>query len=86
MRIAFCCTNTKAEPWLQGLRAALPGATVEEWAPGAPQADHAVVWTPPQQFLDEQPGLRGIFNIGAGVDALMKLDLPAGVDVEIKLQ
>ncbi|WP_298925964.1 glyoxylate/hydroxypyruvate reductase A [uncultured Ramlibacter sp.] len=81
MRIAFCCTNTKAEPWLQGLRAALPGATVEEWAPGAPQADHAVVWTPPQQFLDEQPGLRGIFNIGAGVDALMKLELPAGAQV-----
>jgi glyoxylate/hydroxypyruvate reductase A len=81
MRIAFCCTNTKAEPWLQGLRAALPGATVDEWTPGAPQADHAVVWSPPQQFLDEQAGLRGIFNIGAGVDALMKLRLPAGAQV-----
>ena len=76
MRIAFCCTNTKAEPWLQGLRAALPGAGIEEWQPGAPQADHAVVWQPPQQFIDEQPGLKGIFNIGAGVDALLKLRLP----------
>jgi len=81
MRIAFCCTNTKAEPWLAGLRAALPGAVVEEWAPGAPQADHAVVWSPPQQFLDEQAGLRGIFNIGAGVDALLKLRLPAAAQV-----
>jgi glyoxylate/hydroxypyruvate reductase len=35
-----------------------------------------VVWVPPQQFLDEQPALKGIFNIGAGVDALMKLRLP----------
>ena len=26
--------------------------------------------------LDEQPQLKGIFNIGAGVDALLKLRLP----------
>lgn len=76
MRITVCCTDTKIAPWLEGLRAALPGAEVEDWRPGAPQADHAVVWAPPQQFLDEQAGLKGIFNIGAGVDALMKLRLP----------
>lgn len=76
MRITVCCTDTKVAPWIAGLRAALPGAQVEEWQPGAPQADHAMVWAPPQQFLDEQPGLKGIFNIGAGVDALMKLRLP----------
>jgi glyoxylate/hydroxypyruvate reductase len=78
MRISFCCTGTKAAPWLKGLHEALPGSTVEEWCPGAPPADYAVVWSPPQQFLDEQPGLKGIFNIGAGVDALMKLRLPGG--------
>ncbi|APW39874.1 glyoxylate/hydroxypyruvate reductase A [Rhodoferax koreense] len=81
MRITFCCTGTKAQPWLEGLRAALPEATIEEWAPGAPQADHAIVWAPPQAMLDEQPGLKGIFNIGAGVDALMRLALPAGATV-----
>jgi glyoxylate/hydroxypyruvate reductase A len=76
MRISFCCTATKAAPWLEGLRRALPDAVIEEWRPGAPQADHAIVWAPSQQFLDEQPRLKGIFNIGAGVDALMKLRLP----------
>jgi len=81
MRITVCLTDTKVSPWLEGLRAALPQAIVEEWAPGAPQADHAVVWTPPQQFLDEQPRLKGIFNIGAGVDALMKLRLPDSAKV-----
>ena len=81
MRITVCCSDTKTAPWIDALRAALPGASVEEWTPGAPQADHAVVWAPPQQFLDEQPGLKGIFNIGAGVDALMKLDLPRGAVV-----
>lgn len=81
MRIAFCCTDTKAEPWLQGLGQALPRATIEVWQPGAAPADYAVVWAPPQQFLDEQPGLRALFNIGAGVDALLKLRLPAGAQV-----
>jgi len=76
MKITFCCTGTKPEPWLAGLRSALPGADVEVWQSGAPQADHAVVWAPPQQFFDEQTGLKGIFNIGAGVDALLKLQLP----------
>ena len=81
MRVTFCCTDTNAQPWLEGLRAALPGAQVELWAPGASPADYAVVWAPPQQFLDEQTKLKGIFNIGAGVDALMALSLPAGVPV-----
>ena len=76
MRVTFCCTNTKPEPWLQGLRAALPDAEVEVWQAGAPAADHAVVWAPPQQFFDEQAQLKGVFNIGAGVDALLKLKLP----------
>ena len=37
-----------------------------------------MVWAPPQQFLDQQPALRAIFNIGAGVDALTRLRLPPG--------
>jgi len=81
MRITFCCTDTNAQPWLEGLRATLPDAQVALWAPGASQADYAVVWAPPQQFFDEQTKLKGIFNIGAGVDALMTLSLPAGVPV-----
>lgn len=77
MRISFCCTDTKPEPWLAGLHAALPQAELEVWSPGARPADYAVVWAPPQAFLDEQPGLRALFNIGAGVDALLKLEVPA---------
>ena len=76
MKITFCCTDTKAEPWLQGLAAVLPGAEISVWQPGAPQADYAVVWAPPQRFMDEQAGLKALFNIGAGVDALLKLRLP----------
>jgi glyoxylate/hydroxypyruvate reductase len=73
MRITFCCSDSKPEPWLTGLRAALPQAEVSLWQSGAPQADYAVVWAPPQQFFDEQPALKAAFNTGAGVDALLKL-------------
>ena len=81
LRITFCCTDTKAQPWLDGLRAALSDATVDLWSPGASPADYAVVWAPPQAFFDEQLALKGVFNIGAGVDALMKLRMPANVPV-----
>ncbi len=81
MKIAFCCTDTKPGPWLQDLAKALPGADISLWQSGAPQADYAVVWAPPQQFLDEQPGLKALFNIGAGVDALFKLRLSPSIPV-----
>jgi glyoxylate/hydroxypyruvate reductase A len=86
MKIVFCCTNTKAEPWLEGFRQALPGADIWEWQaaqPGqAPKlADHAVVWSPPQSFIDEQAQLQNLFNIGAGVDALLKLNMPTRMSI-----
>jgi glyoxylate/hydroxypyruvate reductase A len=77
MRISFSYADTKPEPWLAGLRSALPQAEVEVWSPGAAPADYGVVWAPPQQFLDEQPHIRALFNIGAGVDALLQLKVPA---------
>jgi glyoxylate/hydroxypyruvate reductase A len=76
MRILVCLTDLRCDAWVAGLRAALPEADVENWQPGAAPADHAVVWMPPQRMLDEQPGLRTLFNIGAGVDALLGLTLP----------
>ena len=85
MQITFCCSNTKPEPWIAGFAQAFPEAEISVWVPGTPQADFAVVWAPPQQFIDEQcshgfvdkpGGLRCLFNIGAGVDALLRLKLP----------
>ena len=43
MKITFCCTDTKAEPWLQSLAVTLPDAEISVWQPNAPQADYAVV-------------------------------------------
>ncbi len=86
MKIIFYCEGVQAEPWLQGLSGALPGADVSVWQPGAPQADYAVVWAPPQQLVDEQqPGLKALLNLGAGVDALLRLRLPPSLCV-VRLQ
>jgi len=81
MKITVCFDRLDPAPWVQGVQAALPQAQVSAWAAGAPQADVAIVWAPPQQFVDEQPGLQAMFNIGAGVDALLKLRLPADLQV-----
>ena len=76
MKIAVCLSNNKPEPWIACLQSALPDAEIYEWVPGAPQADYAMVWTPPQQFIDEQPQLKVLFNAGAGVDALLRMRIP----------
>jgi glyoxylate/hydroxypyruvate reductase A len=73
MNITFCCTGTPDAPWLAALRDALPGAQINTWQPGAPQADYAVVWAPPEQFFSEQRRLKAAFNIGAGVNALLSV-------------
>lgn len=81
MKITVCFSAMAPEPWVKGLQTALPDAEVSAWSPGAPRADHAVVWAPPQQFIDEQTGLQTLFNTGAGVDALLRLRLPPGLKV-----
>lgn len=81
LRISFCCTDTQAAPWLDALHQALPEADIQRWQSGAPPADYAVVWAPPQQFFDEQTALRAVFNIGAGVDALLRLTIPPALPI-----
>ena len=81
MNITICFASLPPEPWVQAVQQALPNARVSAWAPGAPPADHAIVWAPPQQFIDEQTGLQTLFNIGAGVDALLQLKLPPSLKV-----
>jgi len=81
MKITICFASLPPEPWVEGLQKAFPDAEVFAWAPGAPLADHAIVWAPPQTFIDEQNGLKTLFNIGAGVDALLQLRLPASLQV-----
>ena len=83
MKLLFCQPAARGnDVWLQDLRAALPGVQLDEWQPGLPPVyDAAVVWGPPQQMVDEQPQLKALLNLGAGVDKLLALRLPPGMAV-----
>jgi glyoxylate/hydroxypyruvate reductase len=75
MKILFYMPHADAGAWLHDLARALPEADLREWQPGdtAP-ADFAVVWRPPHEMLAGRDDLRAIFNLGAGVDAILTLE------------
>ena len=88
MRVIYWSADQDQGHWVPALRAALPGADVYHWQPAsgdprsaADQADYAVVWKPPQALLDSQERLKALFVTGAGVDALLQLQMPTGVPV-----
>lgn len=84
MDIIFHATGGNPEAWLNSLQQAMPGANIRVWHEGdtAP-ADYALVWKPPAAMLRGRTDLKAIFNLGAGVDAILQLGdaLPAGVPV-----
>jgi glyoxylate/hydroxypyruvate reductase len=87
MRILFYSPDGKPEPWLQGFAEALPQARLQVWREGdtaiSAPADYAVLWRPPLAMLEGRSDLKAIFNLGAGVDAILQLGaaLPAGVPI-----
>ena len=84
MKIIFYSPEKNPQRWLHELAVALPDATVWVWTPAcaARQADYLVVWSPPAKLFASQQQLKAVFNIGAGVDSVLKCaNLPAGVPV-----
>src|SRR5690554_663449 len=78
-----------AEQWRDALAARLPEAEViTSQAPAEKrrEVDYLAVWKPPEALLREPEALKGIVNLGAGVDALLgNPGLPAGVPI-VKLR
>ncbi|HEX7932382.1 MAG TPA: glyoxylate/hydroxypyruvate reductase A [Paraburkholderia sp.] len=75
MKVLFYMPDTEAAAWLRDFAHALPEAHLREWQPGDTQsADFAVVWRPPREMLAGRADLRAIFNLGAGVDAILALE------------
>ncbi len=62
-------------PWLKALKTHLPQREVHLWgqtdATTLANLPYALVWRPSADFFDGLTGLRAIFNLGAGVDALL---------------
>lgn len=73
MHILLYLHDDHSSAWLDGFSAALPDARVRVWQPGddAP-ADYAIVWKPPLEMLQTRAELKAIFNLGAGVDAILR--------------
>ncbi|RAR63081.1 glyoxylate/hydroxypyruvate reductase A [Onishia taeanensis] len=81
--------SADAEQWQTAIAKALPTATVissHVTLEARHNADYLVAWQPPGWLFEEQKGLKGIINLGAGVDALLNNPaLPAGVPI-VKLR
>jgi glyoxylate/hydroxypyruvate reductase len=75
MKILFYMPHAEAAAWLSDFAQVLPEAELREWQPGDTRpADIAVVWRPPREMLAGRDDLRAIFNLGAGVDAILALE------------
>jgi glyoxylate/hydroxypyruvate reductase len=61
--------------WIADLDAALPQAHLLAWSDGepVPACDYAVLWGAPAALLGQLAGVKAIFLMGAGADALLKL-------------
>lgn len=68
-------TGLNPDDWIAPLQNALPGVEFYNWSPDGPSigAEIAVVWQPHADIFLREPGLRAVFNLGAGVDALLRL-------------
>lgn len=72
MDILFYHPTFNVNDWLEPLQQALPDARIRAWTPDdTDPADYALVWKPPVEVLRHRQGLRAVFVLGAGVDALL---------------
>ena len=82
MRILLQMPGRDVDSWRAALASALPEAEIAVWpdAPAAP--DYALVWRPPADLFSRVRPAKAIFNLGAGVDALLAVpSLPRDVPV-----
>jgi glyoxylate/hydroxypyruvate reductase len=79
---AVLAVSTQPERWEAAFRQAMPRARLHRWPDVPSSADYAFVWKPPEALFTRCRIRRAIFNLGAGVDALMAVStLPTNVPV-----
>lgn len=75
MRIALATGTMSPERWREALARAFAAAGLDVdlrlWSGDPTGARYAIVWLPPAQLFAAEPELRAVFNLGAGVDALL---------------
>ncbi|MFY3775099.1 2-hydroxyacid dehydrogenase [Marinobacter salsuginis] len=84
MKILFVAGDPKPERWTVPIKELLPEAEVYVWDPEGPavDADYAIVWQPPEALFGREKHLKAVFNLGAGIDGLLKVaNLPEALTV-----
>ena len=84
MKILFVAGDPKPERWTVPIKELLPEAEVYVWDPEGPavDADYAIVWQPPEALFERETHLKAVFNLGAGIDGLLKVaNLPEALTV-----
>ena len=88
--ILVAVSDWDTEPWAAALGALLPDRQIHTTGDaGVPACDpdrisrvrYLLAWKPPADLFAGLTGLEAIFSLGAGVDHLIGLPLPAGVPV-----
>ena len=71
-----------ADAWRAAVASALPEAEIAVWPVAPADPDYALVWRPPAELFARVRPAKAIFNLGAGVDALLAVPtLPRDVPV-----
>lgn len=84
MHILFACPLHDPDVWVPRLEAAMPGCRISVWNPDGPPsgAEVALVWKPPVALFQHETRIETLFNLGAGVDALLKMkEIPPHVRI-----
>ena len=84
MKVLFVAGDPKPERWTVPIKQLLPEADIYVWDPDGPaiNADYAIVWQPPAKLFERETRLKAVFNLGAGIDGLLKVpNLPADLTV-----
>ena len=82
MKILLVLPRDRLDAWRAALATAFPEATIALWPESPPDPDYALVWKPPHELFVHVRPRKAIFNLGAGVNALLEVPaLPADIPV-----
>ena len=82
MNVLLQMPGTVVGEWRAALAAALPDARIAVWPEPCAEPDYALVWKPPTELFAQYRSIKAVFNLGAGVEALLAVPtLPDGVPV-----
>lgn len=82
MKVLLQMPGRDVDAWRAAVASALPEAEIAVWPVAPADPDYVLVWRPPAELFARVRPAKAIFNLGAGVDALLAVPtLPSGVPV-----